>query len=45
MVGTDWRDEYIQMVTQKRGSDAQRGISGNGNGGCKGWKIDSWNWT
>lgn len=45
MVGMDWRDEYIQAVTQKSGSDAQRGILGNGNGGCKGRKIDSWNWT
>lgn len=45
MVGMDWRYEYIQAVTQKSGSDAQRGILGNGNGGCKGRKIDSWNWT
>lgn len=36
-------DEYIRAVTQKSGSDAQRGILGNGNGGCKGRKIDSWN--
>lgn len=45
LVGMDWRDEYIQAVTQKSGSDAQRGIFGNGNGGCKGRKIDRWNWT
>lgn len=28
-------------MTQKSGSDAQRGILGNGNGGCKGRKIDA----
>lgn len=36
-------DEYIRAVTQKSGSDAQRGILGNGIGGCKGRKIDSLN--